>query len=464
MSNQDLILTSPTAQRLYSAYAQTAPIYDYHCHLSAKEILEDKVFTDIADMWLGHDHYKWRAMRQAGVAEALITGSAAPADKFRAFARTVARLVGCPLYDWVHLELDTYFGIAEPLDEKSADRIYRACNKSLRERSLRPSDLIRQSNVQLIGTTDDPTDDLAAHFELARCKPADCRVIPTFRPDRALNIQKAEFADYLASLADCAGYGAIRDFAGLVAALRQRVSFFGQAGCLMSDHSLEALDFVDSSREQADAVLKARLSGKTVSADEARVFSSQLLVELAGLYTEFQWVMQLHVGALRNVSSRMFARLGADKGFDVMNDFQVAVPLAALLNRLESKGTLPATILYTLNSKDNLVLSTLPQCFADSAMPGKIQFGAAWWFNDTQGGIESHIKSLAEQGILPTFIGMLTDSRSFLSYTRHDYFRRILCQFIGERFDRGEYRASEEILKELVEGICYKNIVRYLHL
>ncbi len=464
MLSPELIMTSPSAQRLYHRYAENAPIFDYHCHLSAQEILDDAVFTDISAMWLKHDHYKWRAMRIAGVAEEYITGSASPADKFRAFARTVARLVGSPLYHWVYLELKTYFGITEQLSEDSADRIYEACNQLLRDRQLRPSDLIRQSKVKLIGTTDDPTDTLEAHIKLARRVNPEFIVAPTFRPDRVMNIHVADYSQYIALLADRAGLPAIADYETLVEALKLRVEFFVQAGCLMSDHSLEKVDLPASSREQADEVFKARLRGETLSAAQIALFRSQTLTEVATLYHQNKLVMQLHIGALRNNNPAMFTRLGPDAGFDIMNDFPIAEPLAAFMARQESLSAMPATILYSLNSKDNLVLSTLPHCFADGSMPGKVQFGSAWWFNDTKEGMFEHLKSIAVQSMLPVFVGMLTDSRSFLSYTRHDYFRRVLCQFVGELIDNGEFTASEAIEQEIIEGICFGNISRYLRL
>ena len=463
MISKDLLMTSPSAQRLYKAYAETAPIYDYHCHLSAKEILDDEVFTDISAMWLKHDHYKWRAMRFAGVPEELVTGSASGQDKFRAFAKTVARLVGSPLYHWVYLELKEYFGITEQLDEHSADRIYAACNKLIVERQLRPSDLIRQSRVKLIGTTDDPTDTLESHLQLKTLPGRDVLVAPTFRPDRIFNLHVADYASYIQLLGERAGV-TISDYASLLSAIRQRVAHFNTAGCLMSDHSLEKLDLPASSPEQADAVFKLRLSGIVPEASQIALFRSQILTDLAALYHENNWVMQLHIGALRNNNPQQFKKLGPDAGFDIMNDFPVAEPLAAFLSRLEGQNSLPATILYSLNSKDNLVLSTLPHCFADGKMPGKVQFGSAWWFNDTKDGMYEHIKAIAAQSMLPWFVGMLTDSRSFLSYTRHDYFRRVLCQFVGEHLDQGEFTASEAILQEIIEGVCFKNIRRYLRL
>lgn len=464
MLSPEMLLTTPSARRLYHRYAEHAPVFDYHCHLSAREILEDKEFSDISDLWLKHDHYKWRAMRFAGVEERLITGEASAQEKFRAFAHTVARLVGSPLYHWVGLELKTYFGITDQLSEATADQIYETCNRQIRERHLRPSDLIHQSNVRLIGTTDDPTDTLESHLELARLPDSICKVVPTFRPDRILNIHMPDYLDYLGLLSERAGMSGVTDYAALLAAIGNRVSFFNEAGCLMSDHSLEKLDLPQSSREEAAAVLKARLSGATLNPAQIAAFRSQTLTELAKFYHEHDWVMQLHIGALRNNNPVKFQSLGADAGFDIMNDFPIAEPLAQFMARLEVQGNLPATILYSLNSKDNLVLSTLPHCFADGKIPGKVQFGSAWWFNDTKDGMYEHIKAIAAQGMLPWFVGMLTDSRSFLSYTRHDYFRRVLCQFVGEHIDKGEFTATEAIEQEIIEGICFRNISRYLKL
>jgi glucuronate isomerase len=462
MLSSDLILESQTARRLYQSYAEQAPIFDYHCHLSAQEILEDQPFANISDIWLKHDHYKWRAMRIAGVPEDLITGSAGPFEKFSAFAHTVARLVGSPLYHWVYLELKTYFGITTPFDETSAREIYDECNAFILERELRPSDLIQQSRVALIGTTDDPVDTLEHHQLLQQRTGTPFKVVPTFRPDRLWKLDQEGYVDYLAQLAEAAGAPSIDRYDTLLAAVRQRITFFAQAGCLMADHSLEQVDLPATSHSQADTVLRLCLAGGTVAPSQIALFRSQLLADLAQLYKQQGWVMQLHIGALRNVNPRRYAVHGPDAGFDIMNDFPVAEALAAFLGRLETEDHLPATILYSLNSKDNLVLSTLPHCFADGKMPGKVQFGAAWWFNDTARGMHEHLEALAAQSMLPVFVGMLTDSRSFLSYTRHDYFRRVLCQFIGERVDNGQFHASEEILRELVEGLCFRNIQRYL--
>ncbi|MDD2534052.1 MAG: glucuronate isomerase [Eubacteriales bacterium] len=472
MLSKELLLTSPTARRLYHAYAENAPIYDYHCHLSAQDILDDHVFADISDLWLKYDHYKWRAMRIAGLAEDLITGQASSLDKFRAFAKTVARLVGSPLYHWVYLELKEYFGITEQLSEDSADRIYETCNRLIRERQLRPSDLIAQSRVKLIGTTDDPTDLLTAHLTMQRqaqendqlARTRDVLVVPTFRPDRILNLNVMDYPAYLDLLAKRAEIATICDYQTLLEAIANRIAYFDQAGCLMSDHSLEKLDLPTSSREQADAIFKKRLNGTILTAEEIALFRSQVLSDLAKHYHEHKWIMQLHIGALRNNNPSQFAKLGADAGYDIMNDFPIAEPLAGFLSRLASAQSLPATILYSLNSKDNLVLSSLPHCFADGITPGKVQFGSAWWFNDTQDGMYEHIKSIAAQSMLPWFVGMLTDSRSFLSYTRHDYFRRVLCKFIGEQIDRGEFAATENIYQEIIEGVCFGNIQRYLRL
>lgn len=464
MPDNSLLLQSPTAAFLYEQYAKDAPIYDYHCHLSAREIYEDKVFEDISDMWLKHDHYKWRAMRFAGVNERLVTGSASAVDKFRAFARTSARLVGSPLYHWVHLELKTYFGITETLDETNADQVYAHCNALIREKQMRPSSLIRQSNVRLIGTTDDPVDTLEWHARIADQKNPDLLVLPTFRPDRALQIHLDTYQEYLQQLAASAGQASIPDYDALLAALRQRIDYFNAAGCLLSDHSLETLDCPPVTHDEAAAVFARRLSGEKLTAAEIAAFRTFTLLELAAAYEEKEWVMQLHIGALRNNNPAMFAQLGPDSGYDIMNDFAIAAPLASLLSRMQAGNHLPATILYSLNSKDNLVLSTLPHCFADGKLPGKVQFGSAWWFNDTLDGMYEHFKAIAAQSMLTWFVGMLTDSRSFLSYTRHDYFRRILCKFVGEKVDNGEFAAKPHILKEIIEGVCYKNIVRYLGL
>jgi glucuronate isomerase len=463
MIADQLFLQNKVARELYKNYAEKAPIFDFHCHLSAQDIYEDKIFDNISHLWLGHDHYKWRAMRIAGVDEFYITGDASPLEKFKTYAKVCARLAGSPLYLWSHLELKNYFGITEILNEHNAQATYDRCNTIINEQQIRPSVLIAKSNVHLICTTDDPADNLEWHTKIAKQSRPGLNVLPTFRPDHALNIQLEAFIEYIQKLG-AACQTTIVSYTDLLDCLRQRVGFFAQTGCLLSDHSLENMSFPATTQQESAAVFNKRLNGETLSIEEVAAYRFWTLQQLAAEYKEHKMVMQLHVGALRNVSSQMYDRLGPDVGFDIMNDFGVAAPLTTLLNTLQMADSLPATLLYSLNSKDNLVLSSLPHCFQNGKTPGYVQFGAAWWFNDHRDGILEYFKATAAQSMLAQSVGMLTDSRSFLSYTRHDYFRRLLCQYIGQLVEAGEFDPDEVILQEIIEGICYKNVERFLGL
>lgn len=461
MLGDDFMLTGRTAENLYKKFAKNAPIYDYHCHLSAKEIYEDKPFSDISSIWLSHDHYKWRAMRYAGIPEEYITGNQKSEEKFIMWAKTCEKLIGSPLYHWANMELREYFGVNEFLNTKNAGSIYKLCNIRLKEESLSPVKLIERSNVRLICTTDDPADSLQYHVLLKTVQKNSFKVLPAFRPDKALNILNEGFIEYIEALS-IACKNSIGSYEDLMDSLRSRIKYFSEIGCLMSDHSLESIEFLSTSLAEVEAIFIRRLHGSMISSDEAEKYKCYTLKLLASEYYKAGWVMQLHIGAMRNTNLNMLKKLGVDAGFDIMNDFALAEALSRLLNDMEGAGGLPRTILYSLNSKDNLLLSSLPHCFAGDSAVAKLQFGAAWWFNDHKEGIYSHLKSIANQGMLAYFVGMLTDSRSYLSYVRHDYFRRILCSFIGELVDSGEFDNDERILQEIVEGICYKNIISYL--
>lgn len=461
MFGSNFLLKSKTAEALYHNIAKCAPIYDYHCHLSAKEIYEDEVFTDISTLWLKHDHYKWRAMRYAGVSEELITGSGSGIDKFMAWAKTCERLIGSPLYHWANMELQTYFGVESNLKGSNAEEIYQQCNSKIKQESLSPVKMIQSSKVKLICTTDDPLDDLSFHKKLQEKKGLGFTVRPTFRPDKALNIGKAEFRDYVNNLSGVSGI-AIHTYSDFINALFGRIEFFSANGCLLSDHSLESLSFSLTSEEEILNIFLRKMQGDSIAKEDAEKFKQHTLILLAKEYYKAGWVMQLHIGAYRNTNTQQFQKLGVDAGYDIMNDFNMMEPLAQLLNEMDGQNGLPKTLLYTLNSKDNLVLSALPHCFAEDGIAGKLQFGPAWWFCDNKEEISKHLTAIANQGMLADFVGMLTDSRSFLSYVRHDYFRRILCNYIGELVENGEFEADESILKSIVEGICYKNIIHYL--
>jgi glucuronate isomerase len=460
--NNDFMLKGQTSKVLYNI-AKDAPIYDYHCHLSPKEIYEDRVFSNISKIFLGFDHYKWRAMRIAGIPEKYITGDAEDFDKFKTWARVCERLIGSPLYHWTNMELKMFFGIDEILKESNAETIYNKCNKKIQDENLSPVKLIQNSNVKLICTTDDPTDDLEYHKILSTKVNLGFKVLPTFRPDKAINILKEGFIDYMNQLSQCCSIE-VDSYSSLITVLKQRIEYFHEVGCRLSDHSIESLAYYPVNKTDVEEIFKKKLNGHIISIEEAEKFKCHTLTVLAYEYNMRGWVMQLHIGAMRNTNEIMFKRLGVDTGFDIMNDFHIAPHLSKLLNEMNNSLGLPKTVLYNLNPKDNMVLSSLPHCFCEDGISGKLQFGAPWWFNDNKEGMYEHLKTIANQGMLAYFIGMLTDSRSFLSYARHDYFRRILCSFIGDLVDNGEFENDYEILKEIVQGICFKNIENYLAL
>lgn len=460
MFESDFLLKTPTARMLYHEAAEHAPIYDYHCHLNPQEIFEDQVFESITAMWLGFDHYKWRAMRFAGVPEKYITGDGTDLEKFKAFAKTLERLVGSPLYHWTHLELAQFFGIREYLTSKNAEEIYTAINAKIQTDALSPVKLIEASEVKLICTTDDPADDLSYHAKI-REKNHSFQVLPTFRPDKVLKIEAPDFLRQLENLSNTMGKP-LTTLGDLKVALASRIAYFAAQGAVLSDHSLEALTPDLGSEAFAEELFLRALQRDPISVQEAAVFRNHMLIFLAGQYHKHGMAMQLHLGAMRNNNARYFEALGPDTGFDLMNDFPVAESLSLLLKAMDAQNGLPKTILYTLNAKDNAVLSTLPHCYPEDGVPGKVQFGPAWWFFDHKSGMETHLTDLGNQGMLADFIGMLTDSRSFLSYARHDYFRRILCNYLGNLVENQEFNDDPEILLGIVRGITHENIKKYL--
>ncbi|PYG85852.1 glucuronate isomerase [Ruminiclostridium sufflavum DSM 19573] len=463
MLDNYFMLKGRASEALYNQIAKGAPIYDFHCHLSARDIYEDKEFKDIASLWLGYDHYKWRAMRYAGIPEKCITGNSDGLTKFKMWAKTCERLAGSPLYHWANMELKSCFGINEFLKESNAEEIFYLCSSIIKSSKLSPVKMIEKFNVRLICTTDDPADSLAYHKRLNTEGKYGFMVFPTFRPDRALNILKEDFTGYIEKLSESSGVK-IESYEDIINALKSRIQYFRQIGCVLADHSLESMSYFAADTPEVERIFSKRLGGEILTNEEAEKYKGCTLKILASEYRKAGLAMQLHIGALRNVNETMHMKAGADAGFDIMNDFCIAEPLVRLLDDMDRSEGLPKTILYSLNSKDNLVLSSLCHCYTEDGIPGKVQFGAAWWFNDHKEGIREHLSSIANQGMLAYFVGMLTDSRSFLSYVRHDYFRRILCSFIGELVDNGEFDKDEEILKELVEGICFRNIQNYLGL
>ncbi len=461
--DRDFLLTTPTAQRLYHDYAEKMPIIDYHCHVDPREIFEDRRFENIYQVWLEGDHYKWRVMRSNGVDERYITGDAPEREKFQKFAEALPRAIGNPMYHWCHLELRTYFGYEGVLNGETAQEVWDLSVKKLAEPDMSVRGILRQSNVAMVGTTDDPASDLAWHKRLAEDGSISTVVAPSFRPDKALNIEKSGWADFLAELGRSSGVE-VKDLDSLEAALDQRMKVFDEAGCRAADHGLDYVPFRPMERAQVDAVMKKALDGQPVTMEEAEGFKTELLLFCARRYHGMEWAMQVHYNCMRNPNSAMFARLGPDSGFDCMNNVNCAGSLYALLDALYREGLLPRTILYSLNPGENELLDTMIGAFQGPGVPGKLQHGSAWWFNDNKTGMKDQLTSLANLSLLGNFIGMLTDSRSFLSYTRHAYFRRILCELVGGWMENGEYPAGLDQAGALVEDICYHNAKRYFRL
>lgn len=458
--DENFLLKNDAAISLYHNYAKNMPIIDYHCHVSQKEIFENKQFNNITEVWLYGDHYKWRAMRSLGIDEKYITGDSTDYEKFVAYAKTISKSIGNPLYHWTHLELQRFFGVYEVLNEKTAPDIWEKVNALLTGKGFGVRDLIKKSNVKTICTTDDPTDNLEYHIKLKNDDSFDVKVLPAFRPDKGLGINKAEFIQWVEKLGEVSG-NSIKNYEDFLAALESRINFFHSVGCRVSDHALDYVSYKEATKEEISSIFLKAIKGDAVNFEEEEKFRTYTLIFLGKLYSKLGWTMELHLNAFRNNNTRMMKKLGPDTGFDSINDGNVTYPLSRLLDALESESSLPKTILYSLNPNDNYVLGTLLGCFQGSEVPGKIQFGSAWWFNDNKTGMEEQMKALANLGLLSTFLGMLTDSRSFLSYTRHEYFRRILCNLIGEWVEDGEVPNDMEMLGTIVEDICYNNANNY---
>ena len=459
--NADFLLKSETAKTLYHNYAEKMPIIDYHCHINPMEIYEDKHYNSITEVWLGGDHYKWRAMRSCGVPEYYITGDASPAEKFRKWAEAIPNLIGNPLYHWTHLELQRYFGITEPLNGDNAMEIYEKCNAILAQPDMSARGIIRKSGVQLICTTDDPVDDLRAHELLAADPTSPAVVLPAFRPDKAMRADKETFPAYIARLEQVVGYPIVT-MADMRRALLDRIAYFADHGCRVSDHGMDFCFCVEADEDTLNDILARAKAGQVITRDEQLAYHTALLIAVGKEYARRDWVCQYHFGCLRDNSRKMFRKLGPDTGFDSMNDAANAAGLAGLLGTLEDADALGKTILYSLNPSDNGIIGSIMGAFqADSPIPGKIQQGSAWWFNDHKPGMEAQMVSLMSLGAMGTFNGMLTDSRSFLSYTRHEYFRRILCNLFGQLVEDGEYPADMKTLGKMVENISYNNTLHY---
>jgi len=459
--DENFLLQTETAQKLYHEHAAKMPIIDYHCHLIPQMVADDYQFKSLTEIWLGGDHYKWRAMRTNGVDERYCTGKeTSDWEKFEKWAETVPYTFRNPLYHWTHLELKTAFGIDKILNPKTAREIYEECNEKLQQPEYSARGMMRRYHVETVCTTDDPVDSLEWHKVLAADDTFDVKVLPAWRPDKAMNIEKPEYLDYLNTLSDVSGIK-VNSFASLMDALRNRMQFFDSMGCSVSDHALEYVMYKPYTDAEIEAIFAKRLSGEAITTEEMNKFKTAFMVSVGKEYNKRNWVMQLHYGTIRDNNRLRYDQLGPDTGYDCINTYDCSAEMAQFLNALNSTDELPKTIIYSLNPSVNAAIGTVIGCFQDSKAVGKIQQGSAWWFNDHKVGMTNQMTSLANLSLLGNFIGMLTDSRSFLSYTRHEYFRRIMCELIGGWVENGEYPADEKALKKIVEGISYNNAVRY---
>ena len=461
--DENFLLTTETAQKLYFDFAQNQPIVDYHCHVSPKEIFENKQFENIYEVWLSGDHYKWRIMRSNGVSEEYITGSASPRDKFQKFAEALPKAIGTPMYHWYHLERKKYFGYDGILNGETAQAVWDLANEKLKDPALTVRGIIKMSNVDFIGTTDDPIDSLEWHKKLMEDASFDCIVAPTFRPDKALNLDKAGWLDYIKSLELASGIS-ITDMATLKEALKLRMDHFEACGCKASDHGLDYFVFNPLNEKETDKLLKKALNGNDIGLWNIEAIKTELLLFCAKEYAKRGWILQLHYNCLRNPNTKMFSLIGADTGFDCIGPNPSSATLPKFLDALYNEDKLPKTIIYSLDASDNAFIDTIIGAFQGTETQGKIQHGSAWWFNDNKQGMIDQLTSLANLSLLGNFVGMLTDSRSFLSYTRHEYFRRILCELVGTWVENGEYPNDENALKDIIEGISYKNAKKYFNL
>ncbi len=458
--DKDFLLSTPAAVELFHSFASKQPIIDYHCHINPREIAKDRRFKNITQVWLGGDHYKWRLMRSAGVDEKYITGDATDREKFQKWAEVVGKAIGNPLLHWSHLELQRFFGYYGVLNGDTAEEVWQLCNKKLAEPEMSVRGLIRQSGVEVICTTDDPVDSLEWHKVIAEDKTFETKVYPAWRPDKAMNIEKKDFADYIEKLSEVSGVK-INSFASLKEALTKRMDFFGEMKCLVSDHALEYVYFAPASESEIEEIFARRMNGETISEADVKRYKTMFMLFCGKEYHKRGWVMQLHYGTKRDNNTKMFEKLGPDTGYDCINNYAPSSETAEYLNALEKDSVLPKTIIYSLNPHDNQAIDTILGCFQSSEAVSKIQHGSAWWFNDHKTGMHEQLVSLGNLGYLAGFVGMLTDSRSFLSYPRHEYFRRILCNFFGELVENGEFPDDMKTLGGIVNDISYNNAKRY---
>lgn len=457
----DFLLGSDKAKKLYNDYAKDLPIIDYHCHLSPKEIAEDIRFDNIADIWLSHDHYKWRLMRAAGVDEEFITGNAPAKDKFVAWAKVIGMAWGNPLYHWTSLELARYFGIYEALNEYNAEEVWNKTNEILSEGSMTATYFLKNSNVELLCTTDDPIDDLRYHKKIKDENITSTKVFPTFRPDKAVEIYDPSFVDYIEKLSSASGIE-IKELEDLEAALSQRIEHFKDTGCRLADHGMEKIPFIIMQKDQLRLIFRKRLAGGFISESDAEAYKTHILLFLAKKYAEINWTMQLHFGCRRDNNRRLFEGIGKDIGCDtIAGSTDFVTPLAKFMSALDKSNALPKMIIYSLDPVCNSQIDTLIGCFQQGPDVLKIQHGSAWWFNDNIEGMKDQMKNLALQSYFPGFIGMLTDSRSFMSYPRHEYFRRIICNMIADSVNKGLFPDDDKILGEIIRNVCHDNAAKY---
>ena len=452
---ENFLLTNKTAEKLYNSYAKDMPIFDYHCHLPEKQILANKPFNDIFEVWLGGDHYKWRLMRNYGVDEELITGSADNKTKFIAYCKTLGTAFGNPLYHWSQVELKEYFNCELEINEANAELIWDWCNEFIRLNNVTPQKLIEQSNVTHLFTTNEIFDDLSTFEEIAK-KGFKFKVIPAFRADKIMNIEADGYNDFVDKL------GEVKNLNELEAKIEGRLQEFIKVGATAADVALQAV-YPVSEREDAEKVFAQRREGKTVTEEQSKIFKGYLTYFLFKLYAKYGIATELHIGAMRNNSSKMLAKLGLDTGYDSIAEDNSIANMSRLFDRLDNENSLPKTIVFNLNPKMNSEIMTLIGCFQSSEARGKVQYGPAWWFLDNKIGMEKHLDDLTATGHIGAFVGMLTDSRSFLSYPRHHYFRRILCSFFGNMMEKGEMTADEKLVGEVVKDICYRNAINYLN-
>ncbi len=472
--DQDFLLETETARRLFHDYAEHQPLVDYHCHISPREIYENRRFKNLTEVWLGGkqpdgsyfgDHYKWRVMRSNGVPEEYVTGDKPDYERYLKFVEALQLAIGNPMLHWCNLELRQFFGYDKPLTPENAKEVWDFCADKLQnDPAMTVRGIIEKANVAFIGTTDDPVDSLEWHERIAADPTIAVKVCPSFRPDKAINISKPGFVEYIGKLAKSGGKEKLDSAAAVREALVERLEFFASLGCRASDHGLDYIPFRPAGEEEGERIYERALTGQSISTEDAEKYQTAILLCLGRAYHRLGIAMQLHYSCLRNMNTRLYKRLGPDTGFDMIAQNSCGGDIAAFLAALDETGECPKTILYSLNPADNEQLGTLIGCFQSDEVPGKIQHGSAWWFNDTKSGMEAQMRSLANLGLLGNFVGMLTDSRSFLSYARHDYFRRIFCNLVGNWVENGEYPPVQENLKTIVEGVSYRNAARYFNL